>query len=162
MVKLIIDLPPVTKKNSNQIARTKDGRLFVTPSKRYKDYERDCGYFLKPLGIDTPVNVQALYYMPTHRKVDITNLHNALHDVLVKYGVVADDNSTIIAGTDGSRVLYDKENPRTEVIISEIADAVWMADRLKSMCLDTDDCYKCGFWSIMKDRCTIGVPSMWE
>lgn len=35
-------------------------------------------------------------------------------------GVVIDDNSKIIATMDGSRVEYDKENPRTEVIISEV------------------------------------------
>lgn len=29
-----------------------------------------------------------------------------------------DDNSQIIVSHDGSRVLYDKDNPRTEVTIS--------------------------------------------
>lgn len=30
-------------------------------------------------------------------------------------------NSRIVAGHDGSRVLYDKENPRVEITISPIA-----------------------------------------
>lgn len=72
------------------------------------------------IGIDYPVNIKALYYMPTHRRVDLCNLHEALCDVLVKFGVVQDDNCKIIASMDGSRVLYDKENPRTEVYIEEV------------------------------------------
>ena len=70
------------------------------------------------VAIDYPVNVKAIYYMPTRRVVDITNLHSALHDVLVKAGVLQDDNSRIVVSTDGSRVRYDKDNPRTEVEIT--------------------------------------------
>lgn len=55
--------------------------------------------------------------MPTKRRVDLTNLLEAIDDVLVKYGVLKDDNSEIITSHDGSRVLYDKDNPRTEVVI---------------------------------------------
>lgn len=58
--------------------------------------------------------------MPTRRRVDLCNLHEALCDVLVTFGVVQDDNCKIIASMDGSRVLYDKENPRTEVYIEEV------------------------------------------
>lgn len=56
--------------------------------------------------------------MPTHRRVDLTNLLEAIDDVLVHTRVLEDDNSNIIVSHDGSRVLYDKENPRTEVYIS--------------------------------------------
>ena len=58
--------------------------------------------------------------MPTKRKCDLTNLLEAVDDVLVKHGIVADDNYTIIESHDGSRVLYDKENPRTEIYIDEV------------------------------------------
>ena len=54
---------------------------------------------------------------PTKRRVDLTNLLEAIDDVLVKYGVLKDDNSEIITSHDGSRVLYDKDRPRTEVVI---------------------------------------------
>ena len=46
-----------------------------------------------------------------------SNLEEALLDVLVRYCVIDDDNAEIVAAMDGSRVLYDKANPRTEVII---------------------------------------------
>lgn len=118
-MKIMIPLPPVTKKNSQRIIRV-SGRPKIIPSEKYRQYEKDCMPFLKALHISTPVNVKALYYMPTRRRVDLCNLHEALCDVLVKYGVIEDDNSAIVASMDGSRVLYDKHNPRTEITIEEV------------------------------------------
>ena len=46
----------------------------------------------------------------------------AAHDTLVAAKILADDNNTIIASVDGSRVLYDKENPRTEIFIEELEE----------------------------------------
>ena len=45
------------------------------------------------------------------------NLEAAADDLLVSAGVIKDDNSNIIKSHDGTRVLYDKENPRTEIYI---------------------------------------------
>jgi Holliday junction resolvase RusA-like endonuclease len=121
-MKFTIPLTPVTKKNHGQIIMCK-GRPIMLPSKPYIQYEKDCKIFL-PHGepIDKPINVKAIYYMPTRRRVDLVNLHSALHDILVKHQVITDDNSNIIVSTDGSRVEYDKENPRTEVEITEVCD----------------------------------------
>lgn len=119
-ISFTIPLVPVTKKNSGQIVRA--GNFYkVVPSKQYQQYEKDCRWFMPSLEdpIDAPVNVQAVYYMPTRRRVDLCNLHAALHDILTHYGVLVDDNSRIIVSTDGSRVRYDKEHPRTEVTITE-------------------------------------------
>ena len=120
-----IPLAPITKKNSQQIINNpRTHRPMIIPSARYRQYEKDAGNFLrgKFAQIEDPVNVQAVYYMPTRRRVDLTNLHEALHDVLVHYKILADDNSKIIVSTDGSRVRYDKDNPRTEVVISPAED----------------------------------------
>lgn len=126
IVRFTIDTPPRTKKNHQQIRfNKKTGRRFVSQSDAYKAFQAAAMMLIPEearLGIDSPVNVQALYYMPTRRVVDLVNLHEALHDVLKDAGVVADDNSRIIAATDGSRVLYDKERPRTEVIITSMGD----------------------------------------
>jgi Holliday junction resolvase RusA-like endonuclease len=88
------------------------------PSAAYKQYEQEAAYFI-PRGvcIDKPVNVKCLFYMPTKRKCDLTNLLEAIDDILVKTGLLADDNYTIIESHDGSRVYYDKDRPRTEIII---------------------------------------------
>lgn len=55
--------------------------------------------------------------MQTRRKVDLVNLLEATLDVLVHYGVIADDNNSVVASVDGSRVLYDKARPRVEIEI---------------------------------------------
>jgi len=111
---------PITKKNSSQIIQCK-GRAMLIPSKQYKQYEKDCKIYMPDCEtISSRVNLQCMYYMPTRRKVDLCNLLAATCDILVKYGVIEDDNFTIVVGHDGSRVLYDKENPRVEVIITEV------------------------------------------
>lgn len=120
-MKIIINEIPRSKKNSMQIVKIK-GRPILIPSKQYKEYEKACGKYLNDITaepIDYPVEVKCLYYMPTRHRVDLTNLMEATHDVLVKYGVLADDNRDIICSVDGSRVFYDKENPRTEIEISQ-------------------------------------------
>lgn len=93
----------------------------VIPSKRYKDYEKACKEYLpKTEPIDQPVNVACVYYMPTRRKVDLVNLQEATLDVLVRHQVLSDDNSSIVFSMDGSRVFYDKDNPRAEITITPI------------------------------------------
>ena len=124
--KYIISLPPITKKNSQQILiNHRTGRPFIAPSRQYKKYEQKAIKLLanKPKSpVQAPCRVVTLFYMPTRRRVDLTNLMEAAHDVLVAAGILADDNNTIIASVDGSRVLYDKENPRTEIIIQELEE----------------------------------------
>lgn len=129
--KIVIEIPlcPITKKNSQRIVTRylpskKKSVPIIIPSKAYEEYEKACGYFIKPKGIkiDYPVNVKCLYYMPTRRTVDLTNLLEATDDILVKYGVLEDDNYKIVAGHDGSRVIVDKTNPRTEITIENIED----------------------------------------
>ena len=90
------------------------------PSKKFLDYQKMCATFLPALKIDYPVNIKCLFFMPTKRRCDLTNMLEAIDDVLVKYNVLDDDNYTIVAAHDGSRILYDKENPRTEIEITRI------------------------------------------
>jgi len=125
--KIVIEMPPITKKNHQRIVMQKKGDKkvpMIIPSKEYCEYERYCiqHYITKEPVIAEPVNVRAIYYMPTKRRVDLINLHEALHDVLVKCNVLHDDDSTIIVATDGSRVEYDKFYPRTEVYIERYED----------------------------------------
>lgn len=117
-LKFTIPLAPVTKKNSQRIVDCGQYRK-ILPSKAYVQYEKDAGYFLPDRGKSHtgPCEVVCLFYMPTKRRVDLTNLLEAIDDVLVKYKVLYDDNSEIIKSHDGSRVLYDKDHPRTEVVI---------------------------------------------
>ena len=120
-MKFTISLAPITKKNHQQIIWNKN-RPMIIPSKQYKIYEHDCAYFMPPYKMDGRVNVKAHFYMSTRRRVDLVNLLQALLDILVKYGVLEDDNSKVVVSVDGSRVFYDKENPRTEGEITEVED----------------------------------------
>lgn len=129
MISFTVPLAPISKKNSQQILTNKaTGRPFIMPSKKYKDYEKAAAKYIpklrQPNPIDQPVNIKCLFYMPTRRKVDLTNLLEAIDDVMVKAGLLADDDFTIIQSHDGSRVLYDKNNPRTEVYIDAAENKV--------------------------------------
>lgn len=117
-MRIVIPIPPRTKKNSQRIVMVK-GRPMVLPSREYKAYEKACAPFIPRLKtpISEAVNVKCLYYMPTRRRVDLTNLLEATADLLVTYGVLADDNRNVMYAVDGSRVFYDKEHPRCEIEI---------------------------------------------
>ena len=118
-VRIVIPVPPVTKKNHSQIVQNgENARPFLVPSRSYQAYVRECLWFLKPLGIEEPVNVEAHFYVARRSRIDLENLNAALHDVLTVGGVLRDDNAWIIVSTDGSRVHYDKTHPRTEVVIT--------------------------------------------
>lgn len=121
-ISFVIPVAPVTKKNSQMIITDGKGKRMIIPSKAYRQYEKDTSLFVPKLKINEKVNVKAVFYMKTKRKVDLTNLNEALHDMLVHAGCLEDDNCAIIASTDGSRVRYDRENPRTEVTITKVED----------------------------------------
>ena len=123
LCRLTIHGCPRTKKNS----RTATSNGITLPSKAYRKYAATAWQQIHEGARNLPIsgrcNVKALYYMDTHGIVDISGLHQGLHDLLKDRGIIADDNSRIVAGTDGSRVLYDKERPRVEVVIEEMDDS---------------------------------------
>lgn len=121
-MRIVIPGAPITKKNSQQILVNKrTGRPFISPSKQYKEYKKNCAEYLggytAPIGYE--VNLKCVYYMPTRRRVDLVNLLEATSDILVDFGILEDDNSKIIKSVDGSRVEYDKANPRVEIEITK-------------------------------------------
>jgi Holliday junction resolvase RusA-like endonuclease len=121
-MKFTLDVAPRTKKNSQQIIFTK-GRRLIIPSKPYQKFEKDCLSQIEDnlrKNISSPVNIKATFYVKERRRVDLTNLLEALDDVLVKAEVIEDDCRDIIASHDGSRVYHDKEKPRIEVEIEEV------------------------------------------
>lgn len=135
-----IPLDARTKKNSPQVfsrVNKQTGKVFtkVLPSKNYLQFEKDCMPFLKGLPlIDYPINLQVVFYMQTRRNVDLVGLLQSIDDVLTVGGVLLDDNRDIIAAHDGSRVFYDKNNPRIEITITEQSDySQWKDTQNKQM-----------------------------
>lgn len=94
----------------------------MIPSKQYKQFETEC---LKIISneykkkINYPVNIKAIFYTESKRRVDLTNLLSALDDMLVKAEVIEDDCRDIVASHDGSAVYWDKSNPRIEIEITK-------------------------------------------
>ena len=127
MIKFTIPLNPVSKKNSNEIVKHGNKRRIIA-SEAYRNYEKQAVLLIPweaKQNIDYPVNIKALYFRKTRHKVDKTNLESALMDTLVTAGVLKDDsalNPEIVVTTDGSKVFYDKENPRTEVTITNASE----------------------------------------
>ena len=130
--KFTLPVRPATKKNSGQII-TVGGYPRLIPSKQYLQFEKDCQpYFKRVLNqvgqITYPVNLKAVFYTETKRKIDLPNLLNALDDAMVKSTLIIDDNRDIIAAHDGSRVYCDKNNPRIEIEIMEIPKYTQLKD----------------------------------
>ena len=127
----IIPLEPRTKKNHQRIAGSgakcptcrRYLRQYVLQSRAHDDYKKKAMPYLVPKPsepITEQVEVTYLFFMKTRRIVDKSGLMQAADDMLVEAGILDDDNSRILVSHDGTRVLYDKDNPRTEVTIKAI------------------------------------------
>lgn len=136
-IEFTIPVHPVTKKNNQQIIpiKTKTGKIrhIPLPSKQYKEFEAACLPFLQRVKteagqVNFPVNMECIFYVSKRLKYDLTNLLEAIDDASVKSGLLADDNRDIIASHDGSRVFYDKFNPRIEITITELENYVQWND----------------------------------
>ena len=122
---MIIKIPLMcrSKKNSQEIhINYRTGKPFISQSELYKQFEQECGYYLLKYkkNISTPVNLKCTFYVKDKRKRDIVNLLNAIQDILVKYGVIADDNYNIVKSVDGSRIIYEKGREETIIEIEEM------------------------------------------
>lgn len=115
-----IPIQPVSKKNSQQIMiNQKTGKPFVMPSKRFKEYESAAMWFIpRNQMIDYPVNVKCLFFMGSRRKCDLTNMLEAIDDIMVKAGLLSDDDFTVIQSHDGSRVLMTKKNREPKYLLN--------------------------------------------
>ena len=128
-MEFVIKGNPITKKNSQRIIQVKrrDGRArpVPLPSDQYRRYRDDFLWQIPAsarVSISKPVNLCCVYYMQTMRRCDLVNLLEATQDILTDAGVLTDDNRDVVASVDGSRVLYDPEDPRVEIIITDLED----------------------------------------
>ena len=126
--KYVIPMDTKTKKNSHRIAGCgprcpmcgKFQKQFIRNGKATTDFAFRAAQYLHPkpqTAYGGEVHLVYRVYTGTRRKVDDLNLYEALDDILVENGILLDDNRKIIRSRDGSRVLYDKENPRAEIYI---------------------------------------------
>jgi len=131
----VIYAEPRSKKNSQQLAyNPQTKRPFITQSKAYKDFSKEVIKQIRMNGfapkepINYPINIRYVFYKSSRRLCDGLNLSAAMDDILAVAGagVIEDDHRDIVVGHDGTRVFYDKENPRVEVTITPVYDyEVW-------------------------------------
>ena len=123
MIRFTIPVRPRTKKNHGQLVTLKNGRQMMLPSKSYKEFEKEVLNFIKAhpelkLHIDEPINLECHFYKDKNYKSDLVGYLQAIQDALVKAEVLVDDNTNIVATTDGSFVELDRNNPRVVVRIT--------------------------------------------
>lgn len=126
--KFIITGNPMIKKNSRNVVRNKStGRMFPIKSKRLNGAESDAlgelekqkrSYMTYPYAV--PLHVRFMFYRGDRRGVDLSNLYEFAQDVLQEAGIITNDVQ--IESHDGSRKLYDKQNPRTEIYIAPFTE----------------------------------------
>ena len=102
-------------------------RPFITQSNLYKEYEKECKPHMPVMKepIDCLFNIRAIFYRGSKHNCDNNNLQQAIADIMVKYGVIKDDSWKYLQGWDGSRVKFDKENPRTEIVVTKVGEPLW-------------------------------------
>lgn len=135
----VIPLDTRAKKNSHRIAGSgprcpmcgKFQKQFVRNASTATDYAFRAAQYLYPKPAKPftgPVQLVYRVYTATWHKKDDLNLYESLDDILVKEKILEDDNRKIIRSRDGSRVLYDKDNPRAEIYIYEYEeeDDLWL------------------------------------
>ena len=108
-----------SKKNTKKFQRS-SGRTYY--SKKFLDWQEIALWELKTQERpDTPIDQTELvvirFWRKYKHKADNTNLAEAPQDVLVKSGVLLDDNFEVCPYTVQQFMGYDKENPRCEIDI---------------------------------------------
>ena len=146
-IKLIIPGSPVVKKSNRKESyriklKTGQYKYLDQPVSWYTDVYKDwvrgavrklIAYKSQHPEIKFPLedkfNLKALYYMKDNHILDMNNISQGICDVLagnekwlnvnpVYYQIIKDDNCRYIASMDGSRILVDVANPRTEITLS--------------------------------------------
>ena len=117
-MKIIIDdVPP---SNNKYMGRGSKGHNFTyqNEKKKWALLIKAAAFHVKKEKIEKSV-IEITYYFPTRHRRDPDNYSGKfILDGLVKCGVIADDsfsNITLILNGE-----YDKENPRTEIEVTEI------------------------------------------
>ena len=116
---------PRTKKNhGDRWKPAGSNRTLTVPSKAWRAWLATVGFQLQDGHIRRrftdgetlrfPVNCQAIFYRDALRG-DAVGYYQGLADLLEKTGVVKNDAQ--IVSWDGSRLLVDRKNPRTEVTL---------------------------------------------
>ena len=115
----------IPSKKNEHFAKFVKGKICVFPSSKYQKRENDqikrlMAGRIRPLKLDKPLKVIYKFRFPDRLKTDLSNKLESINDLLVRYGLFADDNYEILACIEATSMGIDKENPRCEIEIYEI------------------------------------------
>ena len=133
-LRYVIKGAPRTKKNHQKIAGGKEKcpvchkprKQWIVQGVAHDEYAELASWQLRPRPlkpIDFPIQIKYLFFLDADRVVDDLNLCACVDDLLVKNGIIADDNRRIVQSHDGTRSFIDRENPRTEIYITRMPAA---------------------------------------
>lgn len=132
-MKFTITGNPVSSKNSRPVfVNSATGKRFVGKSTRLTEHTESALWELKgqigkikkdhrklnsdnPFPLSGDLTVCFRFYVPDKRKRDLVNLIQLPQDLLQEAGIIEDDSQ--IKSLDGSTILLDRKNPRTEIYI---------------------------------------------
>lgn len=118
-LKLTIQGRIPSKKNSKQIVVCRN-RRFLIPSENHKLWEIEQSYKIKRFRPKQPIKkcyIKMFFYAPDKRTADLDNKSTTILDLLVKNGIILDDNWFVCKGLDLCCAGVDRDNPRAEIII---------------------------------------------
>lgn len=106
---------------------TRGWRQIRLPSSKYAKREREQINNLKSQGIvpmwfSDPLEVHYIFYRPDNRKTDLSNKIESVNDMLKRYGLFKDDDSSIINCIKAKAMWKDKDNPRCEIYIKDLSE----------------------------------------
>ena len=113
-----------SKKNSKiMVCRGKFPMLL--PSAKYKEWHKDAIIQLAQQKVpkdklNKPIKITTTFYAPDKRVFDLSNKIESIHDLLVDYGFLEDDNYTILKEVVTIYGGLDRKNPRAEIKIEDI------------------------------------------
>jgi Holliday junction resolvase RusA-like endonuclease len=102
-------------KNRKQLF-IRGGKPAMVSNKLHRDWEIDALWQLKGKAVvtDYPATLTCIFYNGDKRKRDNSNMLDSVQDVLVKAGILEDDNCWLL-DVGGLHSEYDKDNPRVEI-----------------------------------------------
>lgn len=124
-MKLVVKGNVKAKKNNKQMMlNRRTGKMFPMTDKATTDYMKDAVAQLKEqfVGLkisDYPINVQMVFYYPTHHRKDIDNSMSTILDCMKTAGIIEDDDVTHVNELYAFFGGYDKEDPRVEILLED-------------------------------------------
>lgn len=122
---------PSKKNNKRILKNSRTGNRFIANSEKFNDwhekalrevclFSKAAKYRNKPR--KNPLSIRMSFYNKDNRRHDLDNMVSSVLDLLVDAGYLEDDHCKIVSSMLVVFCGVDRENPRVEVTITELAE----------------------------------------